>query len=558
LRSNTEIGEVCIVELLAVTVPPLVAELAVVMIAAAAIAYAAGRLGLVPMVGFIVAGALVGPNALGVVSDVDLVTQTAEIGVIFLLFGIGLELSVDHLKKLGSLLLGGGLVQVAGTVILVTLGCLAFGVDAKNAIFTGCLVSLSSTALVLKLLSSRRETNSPVGEVSVAFLIFQDLAVVLMVLFVPMLGGASGGGTDIAGAVLKAIVVMAFIIAGTRFLIPRSLDAVAERASNEVFLLTVAAFALVVAYLASVLGLTDSLGAFIAGLVISSSRHRERALRYVTPFQMLFSAVFFASIGMLLDPRFVIDRWQLVVALAAVTVIAKVVTAAVAARMFHRSAGVAVTAAFLLAQLGEFAFVLEQTGRTAGLSPAGVGVEGSQAFIATAVLLFVLTPLLDFAGRRAGRAVAARLGEEDLVPTAVAPVLLLGADEATTLLVGSALETAGQDSPVASCELPLRADLPAARLIVAFDLPRRDLLEVLDAAARHHPPTPTLAWVSEPNLADELSSRPHVQVIDAAGSAGVMVTLSVLKAIGVDSSLRGDAITAALAHLPGELRRPLA
>lgn len=389
--------------MLAVAVPPLVGELALVLFAAAFISYLAGRLGLVPLVGFVLAGVIVGPNALGLVKDVDLVEQTAEIGVIFLLFGIGLELSGERLRKLGSLLVGGGAVQVLLTIALVTGACTAFGVELRTAIYTGCLVSLSSTAIVLKLLSGRNETGTPVGEVSVAFLIFQDLAVVMMVLFVPMLADGGGSVGQVVGALVRSTVVIAFVVGFSRWLIPRALDRVADHASDEVFLLSVAAFALLVAYAASLLGLTDSLGAFIAGLVISSGRHRERALRYITPFQMLFSAIFFASIGMLLDPSFLLERWQLVLVLAVGAVLIKVIATAVAARAFRRSWPTVVAAALLLAQVGEFSFVLEQSGRAVGLSPAGVGEAGSQAFIATAVLLFILTPLLDAAGRRAGR-----------------------------------------------------------------------------------------------------------------------------------------------------------
>jgi len=399
---------------LAVGVPPLVGELAVVLMAAAAVSYLCTRIGLVPLVGFVLAGAAVGPYALGVVSNVELVEQTAEIGVIFLLFGIGLELSADRLRALGALLLGGGALQVALTIALVTGGCLAFGVELRTAIYTGCLVSLSSTAIVLKLLSGRNETESPVGEVAVSFLIFQDLAVVIMVLLVPMLapGGAADLG-EVLGALVRSVVVIAFVFTATRWFVPRALDKVAENSTDEVFLLSVAAFALIIAYGASLVGLTDSLGAFIAGLVISSSRHRERALQYITPFQMLFSAVFFASIGMLLDISFVLERWPLVLVLATGAVLTKVVGTGVAARAFRRPAPVVAASALLLAQVGEFSFVLEQSGRAAGLSPAGVGEEGSQAFIATAVLLFLLTPLLDGGGRRLGDWVAQRGGDRD-------------------------------------------------------------------------------------------------------------------------------------------------
>jgi CPA2 family monovalent cation:H+ antiporter-2 len=399
-----------------------------------------------------------------------------------------------------------------------------------------------------------------VGEVSVAFLIFQDLAVVLMVLFVPMLGEGGGSAAEIAGAVVKSIVVMAFILFGSRWVIPRSLDAVAQKASDEVFLLTVAAFGLIVAYLASVLGLTDSLGAFIAGLVISSSRHRERALRYVTPFQMLFSAVFFASIGMLLDFSFLIDRWQLVLVLAVATVIAKVITAGVAARVFGRSAAVAVTAAFLLAQVGEFAFVLEKTGRAAGLSPAGEGSAGTQAFIATAVLLFVLTPVLDTIGRRAGRAIASRRSDEEPAPTSVPPILVAGADAAAVALISSSAASAGLDNPVEVLEVPVMDDdrLARARLVVVVDLPADHLDELLAATARHDPPVHTIAWVADPDEADAVAARAHTDVIDAGGATGITVALATLRALGVDSSMRGDALTSAFEHLPAELRRPLA
>lgn len=392
---------------LAVAAPPLVGQLAIVVLGAAAIAYLCTRIGLVPIVGFVVAGAIVGPNALGLVHDTHLVEQAAEIGVIFLLFGIGLELSADKLRSLGTLLLGGGALQVGLTVVLVAGVCMAAGVDAKNAVYTGCLVSLSSTAIVLTLLSGRGETDSPVGGVAVAFLIFQDLAVVIMVLLVPMLGtDGSGGPGDILVALGKSAVVIVFVLVGTRWFLPRALDKVSRYSTDEVYLLSVAAFALIVAFLAAELGLTASLGAFVAGLVISSSTHRERALRYSTPFQMLFSAIFFASIGMLLDLSFVLERWALVLVLAVGAVVIKFVGSAVAAAVFRRPLPVVVTAALLLAQVGEFAFVLELSGRKAGLSPAAVGADGSQAFIATAVVLFVLTPVLDAGGRKADRWIA--------------------------------------------------------------------------------------------------------------------------------------------------------
>jgi CPA2 family monovalent cation:H+ antiporter-2 len=550
--------------ILAVEVPPLVSALAVLLIGAAAVSYLCTRIGLVPLVGFVVAGALVGPNALGLVTDTELVEQTAEIGVIFLLFGIGLELSADRLRSLGALLFGGGAVQVLLTVALVAGGCLAFGVDARNAVFTGCLVSLSSTAIVLKLLSGRRETTSPVGEVSVAFLIFQDLAVVVMVLLVPMLGaGGESGFGAIVGALVRSAVVLAFVLVGTRWIIPRALDKVAENSTDEVFLLSVAAFALIVAYLASVVGLTDSLGAFIAGLVVSSSQHRERALRYVTPFQMLFSAVFFASIGMLLDVRFVIERWVLVLVLVGATVVGKAVGVGVAAKVFRRPWPVVASSALLLAQLGEFSFVLEQSGRAVGLSPAGVGEDGSQAFIATAVVLFVLTPLLDAAGRRLGT----RLVPDDAATDdgrRIPALVLVGGGERTVRLVGDAVARAGRDEPVRIATVEEVATdasvVSGAALVVVVD-PDEATLEVVATAATSGAapsvPVPVLAWIADADLADRASAE-RIGVIDAAAASDLTIARAVLDALEVDADRRIAALTEAVEALPPSMRRPLA
>jgi CPA2 family monovalent cation:H+ antiporter-2 len=545
---------------LAVTVPPLVAEMAVVLLAAAAISYLCTRIGLVPIVGFVLAGALVGPFALGIVEDVELVEQTAEIGVIFLLFGIGLELSADRLRSLGALLFGGGAVQVLLTIGLVTAGCVLFGVDTKTAIYTGCLVSLSSTAIVLKILSDRRQTSSPVGEVAVSFLIFQDLAVVIMVLLVPMLGpGSSGGVGDVLGALLRSLVVIVFVLGATRWFVPRALDRVAERSTDEVFLLTVAAFALAVAYGASLLGLTDSLGAFIAGLVISSSRHRERALRYITPFQMLFSAIFFASIGMLLDIGFVLDRWQLVLVLAVGTVVIKVVATSTAAKVFSRPGPVIATSALLLAQIGEFSFVLEQSGRAEGLTPAGVGEQGSQAFIATAVLLFILTPVLDAGGRRLGALIERRAVARGRAPAAppVPPVVVVGGGAGARALLTASVEQAGLDNPVvvtaASDTVP-----DDAALVVAMDLDPAALQVLLDARGSDAEGVPVLAWVRDPASADRASGHDGVRVIDATGAAELTVARAMLDALGVEQGRRITALTKAVESLPSELRRPLA
>ncbi len=301
--------------------PPLVTQLAVVLVGAALVGYLCQRVGLIPIVGYLATGALLGPYALGVVDSTELVDQLAEVGVIFLLFSIGLELSGDQLKRMGPLMFGGGALQVVLTVGAVTVGsALLAGVDVRTGIYTGCLIALSSTAVVLKLLSSKGKTGSPTGEVSVAFLIFQDIAVVVMVLVVPLLGQGGGSLWDVVLVLAKSAVIIVVVMLGTRRVVPRALAAVSTRTNDEEFLLAILAIAIGIAFLVTLFGLSASLGAFIAGLVVSSGPHRSRATRYVEPFQVVFAAVFFASIGMLLDLQFLLDNLGSVAVLVVVIV----------------------------------------------------------------------------------------------------------------------------------------------------------------------------------------------------------------------------------------------
>lgn len=250
-------------------VPTLVAALAIVVVATAIFGYIAQRIGLVAIVGYIVAGILIGPYALGFfIDDFELVEAMGEIGVIFLMFFIGLELGGDLIKKLGALLFGGGAIQVILTIALVTVIAAIFGVDVKTGIYTGCLVALSSTAVVLKLLAVRKETASPTGEVAVAFLIFQDIAVVILVLMVPMLGDEGGSLGAIIFAMVKAFLLIGVVLVVSKWVIPPILDNVWKYTDEEEFLLVVLALAAGIAYGVTLVGLTASLGAFVAGLVI--------------------------------------------------------------------------------------------------------------------------------------------------------------------------------------------------------------------------------------------------------------------------------------------------
>jgi CPA2 family monovalent cation:H+ antiporter-2 len=293
--------------------PPFFVEVAALIVAGAVIAYVSARLGLVPIVGFLLAGVLIGPHALGLVGQ-ELADGAAEVGVILLLFTIGIEFSLDKLARLRRLILGGGALQV-GLATAATAGILAaLGVDWRAGVFTGFLVSLSSTAIVLKLLADRGETAAPHGEVGLAFLIFQDVAIIAMVLLVPMLGGAGGGAGEVALTLGRAAAIIVVVLFAARRLMPWVLEAVAKTCSPEIFLLSVIAVCFGTAYLTSLAGVSLSLGAFLAGLLVSESRFSEHALGEILPLQILFSAVFFVSVGMLLDLGFLVGNLPLVAA----------------------------------------------------------------------------------------------------------------------------------------------------------------------------------------------------------------------------------------------------
>ncbi|HEY8559813.1 MAG TPA: cation:proton antiporter [Pyrinomonadaceae bacterium] len=395
-------------------VPQFLTEIVALIVAGALIAYISFRLRLVPIVGFLIAGILIGPNALGLIRDQEIVDATAEIGVILLLFTIGIEFSLEKLARIQKLIFGGGSLQV-GLSTLAVMGLLAlFGVDWRVALFTGFLVALSSTAIVLKVLGDAGETNSETGQASLGLLIFQDLAIVVMVMVVPMLGGEGGGALGIVWALTKAFLIIAAVLLVARRIMPKVLEMVATTCSPELFLLTVIAICFGTAYLTSLAGVSLSLGAFLAGLLVSESRFSQHALGETLPLQILFSATFFVSVGMLLDLRFLVTNMPLVAAAIAVVLVVKILTTAASIKALGYKTATAAAAALTLAQIGEFSFVLERTGRTAGLTPLGWGAAGSQTFIAATVVLMIATPFLMKIGERLSKKIAKKSIAADL------------------------------------------------------------------------------------------------------------------------------------------------
>ncbi len=367
-------------------------EIVALFVVSVVIAYLSYRLRLVPIAGFLLAGVVIGPSALGLIHHLELVNNLAEIGVILLLFTIGLEFSLDKLSRIGRAIFVGGGLQVALSTAIVTLTLVSLGMGWKAGIYTGCLVALSSTAIVLGLLAERDETDTPTGRLSLAILIFQDLAIVLMVLLVPILAGSGGSTREVLGVLGKALLLVAGVLVLARRLVPWILERVAHTGRQELFLLTVVAICFGTAAASSVAGVSLALGAFLAGLVVSESRYSQQALSEILPLRTVFNAVFFVSVGMLLDLRFLVENPLLVLAVAGVVILVKVVTTTVSVLVLGYPLRTAAATGLVLAQIGEFSFVLERAGRAAGLSPAGLGEAGAQTFIASTVLLMLLTP----------------------------------------------------------------------------------------------------------------------------------------------------------------------
>ncbi len=371
---------------------PFLNEIVALFMVSVLIAYICYRIKLVPIAGFLIAGVIIGPNALGLVQDQALVDMLAEIGIILLLFTIGIEFSLEKLARIRKAIFVGGGLQVILSVAAVVGILLFFGVDWKVAIYTGFLVALSSTAIILGLLSEQGKTDTPVGRLSLAVLIFQDFAIIAMVLFVPILSGQSDSIQDVFIVLGKAVVLIAIVVLLARKIVPWILDKVAHTRRQELFLLTVMAICFGTAALTNLADVSLALGAFLAGLVVSESHYSDHALSEILPLKTIFNAVFFVSVGMLLDIQFVIDNPLLLLGVAAGVLLLKFIISSISLLTLGYPIRVAAAAGIVLAQIGEFSFVLERAGRPAGLTPGGYGEMGSQTFIAVSVLLMLLTP----------------------------------------------------------------------------------------------------------------------------------------------------------------------
>jgi monovalent cation:H+ antiporter-2, CPA2 family len=433
-------------------------------VAAAGVAVFA-RLGLPTIAGFLAMGALVGPGALGL-ADPAQVRDLAQLGVVFLLFEIGLELPFDRVRDAWREAVSAGALQVVLTVAIVAGGAAALGVATPVALVLGALVAMSSTALVIGLLAERAEADAPHGRIAVGVCLFQDLCIVPFLIALPVLAGRAGSTPgDVALSVAKLAAGLAVLAVAARVLVPRLLDAVASLRSRDLF--GVVALLLVVgsAVVAEELGLTLAVGAFLGGIVASSSPYAHQLFAEVVPLRGALLALFFTAVGMLLDPRAALEAWPAVLGyVVAVVAVKTLVVALVVATLLRRGAAIGLRAGLTLAQTGEFSFVLATEAGALGLLPEAL----SQVFVAGSVITLLATPFL----------------------VRAAPWL------------SSRLASAGEGSEPGAAAREAFADMDGHALLVGFGMTGRNVARALKAAG-----IPCVAVDTNPHTVREAAAR---------------------------------------------------
>ena len=365
-------------------------DLVIVLGSAVVVATVLRRVGVPSIAGFILAGALVGPTALRLVDDTHQVEVLAEIGVALLLFGIGLEFSLGHLRRLWKAILVGGGIQVTATVACTAALAVWYGLETGPAVFLGCVVAVSSTAVVLRGLSTRGELDSPHGRLAVGILLFQDLCVVPMLLAAPILAGQQSSTREIAvAAIIGILILMGVLVAASR-IVPYLLAFVAKTRERELFVLTVFLGCFGIAWGLSLAGISLALGAFLAGLIVAGSEFRHQAMSDLIPVREVFASVFFVSVGMLLDVSDVMEHFAPILGLLGLILVGKFAIVLGMGLILRMPLRVAILSAATLCQIGEFSFVLLNAASGTGL----LGSELSHNLLVAIILSMLLTPMV--------------------------------------------------------------------------------------------------------------------------------------------------------------------
>jgi monovalent cation:H+ antiporter-2, CPA2 family len=368
----------------------LILDLTIVLGATALGGFLANRLRQPVLLGYVASGIVVGPFGFKLLSNLDDIKSLAEIGVAFLLFALGVEFSLAELKRVKEIAIQGSLLQIGLTTLLVAIVSVISGwaSGVTQGIFLGSVLSLSSTAVVLKTLTERGETNTQHGQIMLAILIAQDLALGVMLAIFPALSQKENITVALGFATLKILMFVAVAIILSRWIVPPVIRTIAATESNELFLLAVIALCLGVALTTAALGLSIAMGAFVAGLMISEIDYADQALAKVLPLRDTFASLFFASIGMLIEPSILIQNFVLILELVTIVMLGKAAIVFPIVLRFGYSLKTATIVSFGINQIGEFSFVLALVGLELGL----ISQQTYILLLGTTAITLVLTP----------------------------------------------------------------------------------------------------------------------------------------------------------------------
>ncbi len=376
---------------------PLLQDIVIIFGLSIVVLFICHRFRVPTIVGFLLTGIMAGPHGLRLIEAIHEVEILAEVGVVLLLFTIGIEFSFRSLVQIKKSVLLGGSLQVTLTLITAFFIARYLGQAFGQAVFIGFLAALSSTAIVLKLIQERAEVDSPHGRTTLAILIYQDVIIVPMILFTPLLAGATGNlGESLLILTAKGIGIIVLVIFSARWIVPQALYQIARTRNRELFLLSVVVICLGVAWITSSMGLSLALGAFLAGLIISESEYSHQALGNILPFRDVFTSFFFVSIGMLLDVSFLFQQPALIVLIVLAVLALKTVVAGSVTLLLGFPLRTGILVGLGLSQVGEFSFILSKTGIEHGLLAGDV----YQMFLSVSVLTMAATPFIIAAAPR--------------------------------------------------------------------------------------------------------------------------------------------------------------
>jgi len=373
----------------------LILTLAGGLTAALLLGYATHRLGLSPIVGYLLAGTIVGPHTPGFVADAEIAEQFAELGVILLMFGVGLQFHIEELIAVRRVAVPGALLQSLAATVLGFGIARAVGWSFQAGLIFGIALSVASTVVLVRVLTDNRELHTRTGHIAIGWLVVEDLLTIVALVLLPVFIQAGASASALASTLLVAAVkvgaLVALIILGGRRVMPVLLDRVAATRSRELFTLTVLVVALGIAVAAALLfDVSVALGAFLAGTVVGRSEFSHRAASEALPMRDAFAVLFFVSVGMLLDPRAILDAPGLLLATLGVVLLGKPLVAAVIVRLLGYPFRVGLSVAVALAQIGEFSFILSSLGKELGV----LSVAATNTLVAASIISIVLNPVL--------------------------------------------------------------------------------------------------------------------------------------------------------------------